>query len=488
MLAVESADIFPWNENLATGIPIIDEQHRQLVNIINLLANHLSNKSDLATLNDVFDQLAEYADYHFQTEELIWHEYFPEDSWEINHKKTHKSFIDKVLSLKSEDKTNSFEMILEDVLIYLTRWLAFHILDTDTRMATVVLMMQSGVSLESAKQQAENKMEGATKLLIRALLQMYENHSHHTLELSREIKIRRLAEARLRLVGTAFETTLDAICITDANANVIEANSAFTRSVSPLAVVIGKSLKEFKSGLNDEFVSKTIWSTVEKDGHWCGELRSLVESGEEESEWLTLSVVKNEQGKVTNYVGVFSNIRHLLKLQQNLQEVAYHDALTGLPNRLLLADHLKLAIANTKRAHCYLAVCYLDLDGFKPVNDQFGHDTGDYVLKEIAHRLQSLVRSNDTVSRLGGDEFVMILGDLKAPNDYSDMLDRVLKVIQQPIQIGNNIARVSASIGLTIFPADDCDAESLVKHADAAMYEAKHLGKSRYCLYTPISE
>ena len=480
---MQITEIFPWDENFFTGISKIDEQHRQLVYLLNLLASHLSHQSDFDLLNDVFNQLTEYALYHFQTEEAIWHEYLPQDAWEEDHKRSHESFIESVINLKTENKTKPFDKVAEDVLLLLTQWLVYHILDTDMRMAKVVLRMQSGASLEVAKQQSAHETETAMKVLIQTILNMYEILSSRSLQLSREVNERKLAEAKLRLAGAAFDTTLDGICIMDSNTMVIEANTAFSQSIPPSLKAFGNSLKDLKSGFKDDAFAHTVWQAVKKAGHWCGEIRSIVETEEEESEWLTLSMISNIQGAAINYVGVFSNIRHLLKFQQNLQQIALHDALTGLPNRLFLFDRMQLAIANSKRSQTHLAVCYMDLDGFKHVNDKLGHAAGDHVLKEISHRLQSVVRANDTVARLGGDEFVMLLGELKAPTDYLELIDRALKVIQQPIQIGDQIARVSASIGLTIYPADDSNAETLLKHADQAMYEAKRLGKSRHYLW-----
>ncbi|MGZ5071289.1 MAG: bacteriohemerythrin [Methylobacter sp.] len=482
---LQLTEIFPWNENFATGIEKIDEQHRQLVHLANQLASHLSHKADLTTLNDVFKQLAEYAIYHFETEERVWHEYFPEDDWETEHKKTHESFLESVLSLKAEETTKPFDEVIEDILTFLTQWLAFHILDSDMRMAKVVLKMQSGASFEEAKGQAGQEMEGAMKVLIQTILKMYESLSARTLQLTREIHDRQLAESKLRLAGTAFDTTQDAVCIMDTNAVIIEANAAFSRGIPSSLKAVGANLKDLKSGFRNEPFLRVIWNTVHNEGHWSGEIFSLVETGEEEQEWLTLSAVKNQQGEITNYVGVFSNIRQLLKLQQSLQKIAHHDALTGLPNRLLLSERLQLGMANAKRSQSYLAICYLDLDGFKPINDNFGHAAGDQVLKEIARRLQTCIRSNDTVARLGGDEFVMLLVGLKAQQDFIKQLDRALKLIQQPLQFGNDIASVSASIGVTVFPLDDSNADVLIEHADQAMYEAKRLGKSRHYLFDP---
>ncbi|NOQ36629.1 MAG: diguanylate cyclase, partial [Methylococcaceae bacterium] len=208
------------------------------------------------------------------------------------------------------------------------------------------------------------------------------------------------------------------------------------------------------------------------------------ESGEVKSEWLTLSSIKNTQGGLTNYVAVFSNVSHLLKKQDKLERIAHYDALTGLPNRLLFSDRMGLAMAHAERTGNVLAICYLDLDGFKPINDTLGHAAGDYLLKELAQRFLNVVRSEDTVARLGGDEFVLLFGDLKYADDYKVLLERLLEDIAAPVLIQENIAHVSASIGVTLFPIDKGDADTLLQHADEAMYEAKRQGKSRYCVYS----
>lgn len=159
--------------------------------------------------------------------------------------------------------------------------------------------------------------------------------------------------------------------------------------------------------------------------------------------------------------------------------------LTGLPNRLLLADRLAQALVHARRTHEFVAVCFLDLDGFKQVNDRLGHAAGDLLLKEVAQRLVNVVRDSDTVARVGGDEFVLILGEMKSADDYSLFLDRTLVEIALPIALENTRVQVTASIGVTVYPLDDVDETTLVKHADAAMYQAKESGKSRYCLYQP---
>ncbi|MFZ2448958.1 MAG: diguanylate cyclase [Methylovulum miyakonense] len=180
------------------------------------------------------------------------------------------------------------------------------------------------------------------------------------------------------------------------------------------------------------------------------------------------------------------DITEIKKQQEQIQHIAHHDILTDLPNRLLLADWLDQAIAQSGRSGHLLAVCYLDLDGFKQVNDHFGHTAGDMLLKEAAHRMQASVRSNDTVCRLGGDEFVLLLTDLKEADEHQMVLERVIAEINKPVRLnGHDEAKVTASIGITIFPSDDGNSDSLLRHADWAMYQAKKLGRNRVHLYHP---
>ncbi|TAN69079.1 MAG: bacteriohemerythrin [Methylobacter sp.] len=476
-----TTEIFPWNDNFKTRIARIDEQHRRLIDLINMLANHLAHQSDFNTLESIFTELSEYAAYHFRTEETIWSQYFHEDELEAEHKRAHRSFVETLLSLKSEENITPLDQIVADILSFLTHWLAYHILDSDMHMAKIVCCIQSGLSLEEAKTQAKQEMSGAMKVLIETILSMYDSLSSRTLHLMKEIIERQRAEAKLRLAANVFENTLDTICITDAEANIVDLNPVFCQSCNlSREELLGKNLNTLKSGFADQDFSSALWETVKTKGHWCGEIQNRKPSGELETEWLTLSSIKDEQGVVTNYVGVFSNVSQLFQRQHKLEFIANHDALTGLPNRFLLADRLELAIAHAERSKEIFTVCYLDLDGFKPVNDRFGHAAGDQLLREIAKRFKSVVRSNDTVARVGGDEFVIVLGDMKWQDDCRVMLDRLLEAVSQPVHIGDELAYVTTSIGVAFFPHDGNDSESLLKIADQAMYSAKGSGKSRY--------
>jgi len=189
-----SVEVFPWNKNFEVGVPLIDEQHQKLVELLNVLAGHLAYQSDIPTLNNVFNDLAEYAIYHFQAEERIWHSFFPEDAWETKHKDDHRRFLTTVNRIMAGKTARPLDEVIEEILTFLTQWLAFHILDTDMRMAKVVLAVQSGVPLKQAKEQADQEMSGAMKVLIETMLSMFDALSSRTMQLAKEVVERQKAE------------------------------------------------------------------------------------------------------------------------------------------------------------------------------------------------------------------------------------------------------------------------------------------------------
>ena len=205
----EDFEIFPWDYNFETGIQIIDEQHQRLVDILNRLASHLANLSTVETLNDVFDELVDYTDYHFKTEEGIWRRHFQQDKWFLKHEKTHSSFIDKIIVLKENKENRDFDAVIYDLVLFLTKWLAYHILDTDKRMAKVVLALESGLSMEEAKQHSADDMSGSMQTLIETVLKMYSDISTRTLDLMREQALRKKAEKALQVSEERWKFILD---------------------------------------------------------------------------------------------------------------------------------------------------------------------------------------------------------------------------------------------------------------------------------------
>ena len=201
------------------------------------------------------------------------------------------------------------------------------------------------------------------------------------------------------------------------------------------------------------------------------------------AELLTISALCDDQGKTLYYVGLFSDITQSKLQMQMLELLAHYDPLTQLPNRTTFADRLRQGIARSKRDKSLIAICFLDLDGFKPVNDQFGHDAGDQVLIEVAARIKNCIREQDTVSRHGGDEFALLLDDLLSIEECEQTLSRIQQVIAEPYLVNGEKITIGASIGLTLYPLDDSDADTLLRHADHAMYQAKVAGKNRYYLF-----
>jgi|GEM_PF-558417 len=192
-------EIFPWDKNFETGITKIDEQHQVLVLILNKLAAHLANSSVVVELNKVFDELIDYTDYHFKTEEGIWSQHFQNDEWFLTHEKTHGAFIENILKMKENEANKDFDEVIYDIVLYLAKWLAYHILDTDKRMAKVVLALEKGMSLPEAKIHSKEDMSGSMQTLIQTVLKMYSDISTRTLDLMREKSLRLKAEKNLKI-------------------------------------------------------------------------------------------------------------------------------------------------------------------------------------------------------------------------------------------------------------------------------------------------
>jgi len=299
-----------------------------------------------------------------------------------------------------------------------------------------------------------------------------------------DISARRQANDRLRLAASVFENTHEGVTIADAAGLILDVNPAFCDITGySREEVLGQNPRILNSGRQSPEFYEAMWSAIQNRGYWRGEIWNRSKEGEVYPELLTISVVRDEQGMVSHYVGVFSDITQIKQHERQLERMAHFDALTGIPNRVLLADRMRQAIAQTLRAGQLMAVCYLDLDNFKPVNDSFGHEAGDRLLLEMARRLKDCLRSGDTVARLGGDEFVLLLQGLDQIDEGEEVLERILVAIAEPCSISGHEVAVSASIGVTLFPFDDADPDTLLRHADQAMYHAKQAGRGRYHLF-----
>ncbi|MCP3871406.1 MAG: EAL domain-containing protein [Gammaproteobacteria bacterium] len=304
-----------------------------------------------------------------------------------------------------------------------------------------------------------------------------------------DVTSQRQTEESLRLAASVFDNTHDGVLITDAAGKILNVNASFTRMTGyPREQVLGRNPSMFKSGKHDWVFYREMWRALEENGFWEGEIINRRSDGEPLYETLAISTVYNEHGEVTQYVGVFSDISHFKEHQEHLAWQARHDILTGLPNRLLLAERITSAFELAKRRKQLVAICILDLDRFKPINDTYGHETGDQLLIEVARRLSLAVRSIDTVARLGGDEFVLVLAGCNSVTEVEEILTRVQSQLRLPFSVAEHSFRVSSSIGVAIYPVNGKDADNLLRNADYAMYGVKQSGKDSYRFFDQLEE
>ncbi len=306
------------------------------------------------------------------------------------------------------------------------------------------------------------------------------------LALVRDITKRKENEEQLQLAARVFENTVEGITVTDRQGKIQMVNPGFSLITGYSAQeVLGQNPRILRSERHEPEFYQGMWETLLKQGQWSGEIWNRRKSGEAYPEWLNISAIRDAQGQVTHYVAVFHDITEIKASQEQIKYQAFHDALTGLPNRVLFNDRLRMALARAKRDQKNLAVVFLDLDHFKSINDSLGHAVGDVLLQEVALRLKSNLRQEDTVSRLGGDEFIMILPDVEGPEQAVTGAQRILEDLERPFSLKGHELYVTASLGITLFPADGENLETLVKNADMAMYRAKEQGRNTYQLYTP---
>ncbi|MDO8414371.1 MAG: EAL domain-containing protein [Gallionellaceae bacterium] len=301
----------------------------------------------------------------------------------------------------------------------------------------------------------------------------------------RDITERKRAEAQLKLAAKVFEQSREAFIITDADRNIVMVNHAFTLITGySEAEALGKNPRLLHSGRQDENFYRSMWESINTHGHWQGEVLDRRKDGSVFPKWLSISRVLDNEGEVTHYIGIFGDLSQLKQGEAQIQRLAHFDALTGLPNRVLLNDRINLALSTAQRSQQSLAVMFVDLDHFKNVNDTLGHRIGDALLVEVAARLKLAVREEDTVSRLGGDEFILILPGADAAG-AAHAAEKLIMAVAQRYQIEQHDLVITPSIGIAIYPSDGEDFEALSKCADVAMYRAKRDGRNNYRFFTP---
>jgi len=273
--------------------------------------------------------------------------------------------------------------------------------------------------------------------------------------------------------------------ITDGDSKILAVNPAFEAITGYQAAnAIGKNPNILKSGRHGKDIYQNLWHALNTVGYWQGEMWNRRKNGDLFAALITINTTFNADGTVHRRVALFSDITSRKQSEEMLWQQANFDSLTGLPNRSLFRDHLNQEIRKAKRTGIPMALMFLDLDGFKYVNDTLGHDMGDVLLKAAAERLNSCIRESDSVARLGGDEFTVILSELHEPGSVERAARTILQKLAEPFSLGDEKVYVSASIGITLYPEDAVEIEDLLKNADQAMYAAKHEGRNRYHYFT----
>jgi len=335
------------------------------------------------------------------------------------------------------------------------------------------------------RKQAEDHVRTLNQELEQRVRERTEALAGSNRQLTAEIDERQHQEEKLHIYQAAVAAAADSIVITDRNARIEYANPAFTRTTGyELDEVLGKTPALLKSGLHDTDFYQNLWRTLLNGREWKGEIVNRRKNGETYYEEMAIAPVTDTAGNIIRFVAVKRDITVRKLLEQRLDHMAHYDELTGLPNRSLFFDRLAHTLAQAKRNGNLFALLFIDLDGFKKVNDTLGHEAGDNLLREVAKRLEQCVRESDTVARMGGDEFTIILSAIAQAEDAGQVAEKVIEALAAPIFPGTLRCEIGASIGISLYPADGIERETLLTHADSAMYRIKEQGKNAYCYYS----
>jgi len=320
---------------------------------------------------------------------------------------------------------------------------------------------------------------------IKTALPDINGHPIGVLGIARNITERKQTEENLHLMSRVFFNSGEAILITDANNKILAVNREFTKLTGyEQSEALGKNPSFLSCGDTPREVYREMWATLAATDHWQGELWDRRKSGEPYPKRLSISVVRDADGNIVNYIGSFEDITDRKAAEDQIRYLAHHDALTGLPNRFSLYERIDQGMSFARRFNKSMAVMLIDLDHFKTINDTLGHNAGDQLLIQVAKRLERTLRESDIVARLGGDEFVVVLSGVDMNGDVAEIARKIVDCIAAPYSIAGHELRTTPSVGICFYPGDATETSELIKNADIAMYHAKAVGRSNYQFYT----
>jgi diguanylate cyclase (GGDEF)-like protein/PAS domain S-box-containing protein len=374
-----------------------------------------------------------------------------------------------------------------------TRIFSYRVLD-----GLPLIVVVGSNDTESARLLQQNYLFAGAGLAALLLLMMAAGHFSlrtYRKQEERELRYRALYAASremkesMKLAGLLFENSGEGMMVTDAEGKILTVNPAFSLlSGYTESELVGHRGYEITSGRADVSMYDRMFEAVEQTGQWQGEVWQRHKDGEDYLVAMHVNTVYDEEGNPFRYVALLSDITKKKASEELIWRQANFDALTGLPNRRMFHEHLRQEMKKTDRSHLPMALIFIDLDYFKEINDTLGHDKGDLLLKEVATRLSNSVRSTDTVARLGGDEFTIIVSELRNAGDVVRTAQEILRQMSTPFNLDENISQISSSVGITLYPEDGADAETLINNADQAMYAAKQQGRNRFNYFAPFMQ
>lgn len=479
-LNVEYGEVqIPYKPTIRFGAPVIDQQGRKRgVLVLNYLAENM-----LAHFDDMLAGSAGHV--ALLNPEGYWirsHKKEREWGFMLNHQKTFQKGHPEAWAFilnNSGGQITSSEGIFTHTTIYLNS------IASKSGEEGYFWKIVSDVHHEAAYKNAIQHLTGVAGL---SLLMILFIGTITSWEVARHNAERQKLREQAYLHAQVYNATTDGIIITNNSGRIVDVNHSFSDITGyTREEALGQNPSMLSSGEQDKTFYKNMWSEILRTGRWQGEIHNRKKDGGLFIEWLRISAVKDSEGKTIRYVGVISDITSKKQTEQELHRNAHHDVLTGLPNRLSLDQLLQQEINHSDRDGTELALLYIDLDRFKPINDSYGHLTGDIVLKTVAQRLGSVIRKADNIARYGGDEFIALLSGITNRHTIEEVIARMQSELRKPIEADGRQHVIGASIGIAIYPTDTEDAIQLIMKADEAMYQAKHSEDRHHVYYESLN-